>query len=353
MRVLVINPGATSTKIAIYQDDQEVFSHKIDHDAAIFGKIDKITDQLALRLELITQVLREEGLYPLDIDCVIGRGGLLRPIESGTYLVDDDVQKDMWEGVNGEHASNLGTIMAAYFAKETHTKAYFCDPVSVDEMTPVAKISGYKGIERRSLFHALNQKAAARKAAQMLGKPYEELRMIMAHLGGGVSVGAHEGGKVVDVYNVKDEGAFAMDRTGGLPLELVIDLCHQYKYELKRVKSAFHKTGGVFSYLGTADLIAVEQRIAAGDKEAELVFEGLTYQLAKDIGAMYSVLKGRVDCLVITGGMANSKKLMAAIADYCGYIQKIIVLPGEFEMEAMAKNAAEAHAHGTAKKYRP
>ena len=352
MRVFVINPGATSTKIAIYENDQEVFSYKIDHDAAAFGKIDKITDQLAIRIELVVQALQSNGQYPLQVDCVIGRGGLLRPIESGTYLVDEQVKKDMWDGVNGEHASNLGTIMAAYFAQETKTVAYFCDPVSVDEMTPVAKVSGYKGIERRSLFHALNQKAAARKAAAQLGKPYEELKIIGAHLGGGVSVAAHLGGKVVDVYNVKDEGAFAMDRSGGLPLELVIDLCQQYKYETKRVKAAFHRSGGVFSYLGTADLITVEKMMEEGNQEAELVFEALAYQLAKDIGAMHSVLKGETDCLVITGGMANSKKLVAKISDYCKYIDQIIVLPGEFEMEAMAKNAAYAHAHGTAKKYR-
>ena len=287
--------------------------------------------------------LEKAGLLPLKVDCVIGRGGLLKSVKSGTYEINQVVIDELLEAKYGEHASNLGILMAKQFSVDNgNIPAYFTNPVSVNELTDIAKVSGYKGMERRSLFHALNHKETADRASQMLGKKYSETKLIVAHLGGGVSVAAHENGVVVDVNNVKDEGAFALDRCGSLPVEAVIDLCYAYPHQKRVVRKMLSGGGGVYSYLGTMDLIEVEEMIAVGNEEAQLVFDALAYQLAKDMGAMNCVLKGQAEAVVLTGGMANSKKLVSKIKEYAGHIAEFIVLPGEFEMEAMDKNALNA-----------
>lgn len=338
MRVLIINPGATSTKISVFEDEQEVFKKNIDHAASDLEPFGHVIDQLEYRRDLIKQALNIAGFKPSDFDAVCGRGGLLRHIPSGTYEVNDRVINDIYNPPYGEHASNLGTILAKALADEAGIKAYFVDPVSVDEMTEVAHFSGFSGMQRESFFHALNQKSMARKAASQLGKSYEASNLIVVHMGGGVSVAAHEKGRVVDNYNVKDEGSFSMDRAGSLPVNALINFCYSGKTKAE-IKKILGSQAGVFSYLQTRDFREVENRAFSGDKEAKLVFDALVYQHCKDIGAMAAILKFDVDAIVLTGGMANSKKLCDAISDYVGKLTKVIVLPGEEEMRSLAEGA--------------
>jgi butyrate kinase len=338
MRILVINPGATSTKISVFEDEQEVFKKNIDHAASDLIPFEHIIDQLDYRKELIRKSLRDADYKPSDFDAVCGRGGLLRHIPSGTYEVTDRVLNDIYHPPYGEHASNLGTILAKAIADEAGVKAYFVDPVSVDEMTEVAHFSGFAGMERESFFHALNQKSMARKAAEQLGKNYEDLNLIVVHMGGGVSVAAHEKGRVVDVFNVKDEGSFSMDRGGSLPINAVINYCFSGKTKAE-VKKVLGSQAGVFSYLGTRDFREVEEKAFSGDEKAKLIFDALVYQHCKDIGAMAAVLKFNVDGIVLTAGMAHSKRLCDAIKDYVGKLAPIIILPGEEEMRSLAEGA--------------
>lgn len=338
MRVLVINPGATSTKISVFDEEQEVFKKSIDHSASDLAPFEHVIDQLEYRKKLIKQALDDAGFKSDDFNAVCGRGGLLRHIPSGTYEVNDRVLNDIYNPPYGEHASNLGTILAKAIADEANIKAYFVDPVSVDEMTEVAHVSGFAGMERESFFHALNQKSMAHKAAKKLGKTYEDVNLIVVHMGGGVSVAAHEKGRVVDVYNVKDEGSFSMDRGGSLPVNAVINFCFSGKTKAE-VKKIIGTQAGVFSYLGTKDFREVEERAFSGDEEAKLVFDALVYQYCKDIGAMAAVLKFNVDAIVLTAGMAHSQKLCDAITDYVGKLAPIIILPGEEEMRSLAEGA--------------
>lgn len=338
MRVLVINPGATSTKISVFEEEQEIFKKSIDHSASDLAPFEHIIDQLEYRKKLIEQSLRDAGFKPQDFNAVCGRGGLLKHIPSGTYEVNNNVLNDIYNPPYGEHASNLGTILAKTIADEAGVKAYFTDPVSVDEMTEIAHVSGFAGMQRESFFHALNQKSMARKAAKILGKNYEDINLIVVHMGGGVSVAAHEKGRVADVFNVKDEGSFSMDRGGSLPVNAVINFCFSGKTKAE-VKKILGTQAGVYSYLGTRDFREVEERAFSGDEKAKLVFDALVYQYCKDIGAMAAVLKFDVDAIVLTAGMANSKRLCHAITDYVGKLAQIIILPGEEEMRSLAEGA--------------
>jgi butyrate kinase len=348
MRVLIINPGATSTKISVFEEDQEVFKNNIDHSASDLEPFTHVIDQLDYRKNLIKQALNAAGFQASDFDAVCGRGGLLRHIPSGTYEVNDRVISDIYNPPYGEHASNLGTILAKTLADEASVKAYFVDPVSVDEMTEVAHFTGFSGMQRESFFHALNQKSMARKAARQLGKNYEDLNLIVVHMGGGVSVAAHEKGRVVDVYNVKDEGSFSMDRGGSLPVNAMINFCFSGKTKAE-VKKILGSQAGVFSYLGTRDFREVQTKALAGDKDAKLVFDAMVYQHCKDIGAMGAVLKYDVDAIVLTGGMANSEIFCNALAEYVGKLAPIIILPGEEEMRSLAEGALRV-LHGEAAK---
>lgn len=338
MRVLVINPGATSTKISVFEEDQEVFKKNIEHSASDLAPFEHVIDQFEYRMKLIKQALKDAGFEPHDFNAVCGRGGLLRHISSGTYEINDRVLNDIYNPLYGEHASNLGTILAKAIADEVGVKAYFVDPVSVDEMTEVAHVSGFAGMQRESFFHALNQKSMARKAAKQLNKNYEDINLIVVHIGGGVSIAAHEKGRVVDVYNVKDEGSFSMDRGGSLPVNAVINFCFSGKTKAE-VKKTLGTKAGVFSYLETRDFREVENRAFSGDKKAKLIFDALVYQYCKDIGAMAAVLKFNVDAIVLTAGMAHSKRLCDAISDYVGKLAPIIILPGEEEMRSLAEGA--------------
>jgi len=338
MRLLIINPGATSTKIAVYEDETEVFATSILHAPEELAGFQRVVDQLPLREGLVRSALANAGYTPASFDAVCSRGGLVRHIPSGTYAIDDAVIHDIYNPPFGEHASSLGPVIARSIADETHIPAYLVDPVSVDEMQPIARVSGLMGMERESFFHALNQKAVARKAAADLGQPYESLNLIIAHMGGGVSIAAHEKGRVVDVYNVKDEGSFSLDRAGGLPVNALVNLCYSgvTKQDLKR-KLSFE--AGVFSYLGTHDFREVEKRMLAGEETATLIYHAMAYQHAKDIGAMAAVLRFNVDAIIFTGGIANSERFCAEISGHVEKIAPILRYPGEEEMRALALGA--------------
>lgn len=338
MKVLVINPGATSTKISAFDEDKEVMRVNISHSAQELSQFAHIAEQMPYRKKLILDALRENGMEVSDFDAVCGRGGLLRHIPSGTYAVNDNVIHDILNPSYGEHAANLGAYIAMELAKPAGIPAYFVDPVCVDELQEVARISGMKGMERQSFFHALNHKSVARRAAEQIGRPYEELNLIVAHLGGGVSVAAHERGRVVDVYNVKDDGSMGLDRGGALPVNAVVELCYsgRSRAEVKRILGA---EAGVYSYLGTKDFREVLKRMQEGDAEAALIFRALAYQLAKDIGAMAAVLRFEVDAIVYTGGMAYSDSLCKEITSYISKVAPVICLPGEEEMRSLAEGA--------------
>lgn len=339
MKILVINPGATSTKIAVYEDKTQIFKTGIDHDAKDLAPFEHVVDQFPYRKELILTTLQENGYKLTDFQAVCGRGGLLKHIPSGTYAVNDAMIRDIENPPYGEHASNLGALLSKDLADSVGIPAYIVDPVCVDEMNEVARVSGYKGMERQSFFHALNHKGMARRAAAQLGKSYEELNLIVIHMGGGVSIAAHEKGRVIDVYNVKDEGSFSMDRGGSLPVNAVINLCYS-GVSKKEVKQLLGSKAGVYSYLGTKDFIEVEKRaLEQNDPDAKLIFDALAYQHAKDIGAMAAVLKMDVDAILFTGGMAHSKALIEAISSYVEKIAPILVLPGEAEMDSLALGA--------------
>lgn len=339
MKVLIINPGATSTKIAVFDEETEQLRITLDHSAEELAAFEHVADQMPFRKALIVNALAEHGFDLAAFDAVCGRGGLLKHIPSGTYLVNDRVIEDILHPPYGEHAANLGAYIAKELADTVGIPAFFVDPVCVDELIDVARISGLQGVERQSFFHALNQKSVARKAARQLEKPYEALHLIVVHLGGGVSVAAHEKGRVVDVFNVKDDGSMGIDRAGSVPVNAVINLCFSGKSK-QEIKKLFGSEAGVYSYTGTKDFREVEKRaFADGDAEALLIFRALAFQLSKDIGAMAAVLRGTVDAIVLTGGMAFSDRLCSEISDYVQKFAPILRLPGEEEMRSLAEGA--------------
>ncbi len=338
MNILVINPGAVSTKVAVFSQGKERFSHSLPHSAKELAPFPRILDQTDYRLRLVLQDLAQSGVALSELDAVCGRGGLFKHLPSGTYRVDADVLHDVYHPPYGEHASNLGVVLADAIGRMAGIPAYFVDPVSVDELQDVARLSGFKGMPKESFFHALNQKAVARRAAASLGKPYESLNLLVAHLGGGVSVAAHRKGRIVDVTNIKDDGSMSMDRGGSLPVNALIRLCFSGKSR-EEVRQLLGSEAGVYSYLGTKDFREVEARMDAGDRMADLVFRAFAYQLAKDIGAMAAVLRYQADALVFTGGLANSKRFLKEILSYVEGLAPVLVFPGEEEMRALAEGA--------------
>jgi butyrate kinase len=287
---------------------------------------------------VILDTLNEQGINLTKLNAVVGRGGLLKPIQGGTYAVDDNMLADLKVGVLGEHASNLGGILAFEIASKLNIPSFIVDPVVVDEMQDVARVSGMPELDRKSIFHALNQKAVARRAAAEAGKKYEEMNFVVAHLGGGISVGAHRKGAVVDVNNALDgEGPFSPERSGGLPVGDLAKLCFSGKYTLDEIKKMIKGKGGLVAYLGTNDGREVVKMIESGDKNAELVYKAMAYQVAKEIGSCAAVLKGDIDGIILTGGLAYDKMLVKWISDSVEFISKVIVYPGEDEMTALAE----------------
>ncbi len=338
-RILVINPGSTSTKLAIFEDDKEVLRDTIRHSAEELAPFEKITDQYEFRKRVIMEFLKKAGYEIKDFDAIVGRGGLVRPIPSGTYEVDDLMLSELREGKYGEHASNLGALIANELAKEAGVKAYIVDPVVVDEMMSIAKYSGHPDFTRKSIFHALNQKAMARKVAKELGKRYDQVNAIVAHMGGGISIGAHRRGKVVDVNNALDgDGPFTPERSGTLPMTQLIDLCYSGKYTLDEVKKLIKGKGGLVAYLGTNNALEAQKKAESGDEYAALVYKALAHQVGKWIGKMAAALDFNVDAIVLTGGLAyDSENLVKWIKEMVSFIAPVYVYPGGDEERALAE----------------
>ena len=346
MKVLVINPGATSTKVAVFEEERELLKKSIVHTAQEVEGFDRVIDQAEFRQRAVLEAVAEGGFRLEDFDAVCGRGGLYRPIPSGTYAVSDRVMQDVEQAPYGEHPSNLGAYLARRIGDLVGIPAFFVDPVCVDEMTEVAHVSGFAEFRRLSQFHALNQKSVGRKAARQLGKSYEEARLIVCHLGGGVSVAAHDHGRVVDVFNVKDEGAMGMDRGGGLPVNQLIDYCYAGRSR-EEVKRTLGRRSGMLSYVGTTDFREICARVVSGDERFTAAYRALVYQLAKDIGAMAAVLHFEVDAIVYTGGMAYEQFFCDDITAYVGRLAPVLRFPGEEEMQALAEGALRV-LHGEA-----
>jgi butyrate kinase len=337
-RLLIINPGSTSTKIAIFDNEKPVLEETLRHSNEELAPFGTIIEQYEFRKNVILDTLNANGINITKLSAVVGRGGLLKPLESGTYRVNSKMLDDLRHRPMGHHASNLGAIIAHEIASQLGIPAFIVDPVVVDEMDEIARISGMPEIERISLLHALNQKAVGRRAAADLNRKYEDLNLIIAHLGGGISVGAHRKGRVVDVNNALDgEGPFSPERAGGLPIDGLIKLCYSGKYTLDEIKKKITGKGGLVAYLGTNDGREVVRMIEEGNKKAELVYKAMAYQVAKEIGACAAVLEGKVDAVCLTGGLAFDKLLTGWIKERVEFIGDVRIYPGEDEMIALAE----------------
>lgn len=341
MSILAINPGSTSTKIAVFAHSKIVFFKNIRHTPEELQSFENITDQYDFRKKIIEEELKKADIKFDQIEAVVGRGGLLKPIPSGVYEVNDALRHDLKYKVWKEHASNLGGLIADALAHNLpNAKAYIADPVVVDELDEIARVSGHPLFERKSIFHALNQKAVARFHAKCISKKYEELNLIVVHLGGGITVGAHKAGRVVDVNQGLDgEGPFSPERSGTLPEGDLVDLCFSKKYSKNEIKKMITGKGGFVAYFGTNDAMAVEKLVDNGDQKALLIFEAMAYQVAKEVGAMSTVLKGNVDGILLTGGLAHNKWFVELIIDRVAHIAPVSIYPGEDEMKALAQNA--------------
>jgi butyrate kinase len=338
MKILAINPGSTSTKIAVYENEQEIFKRSIDHSLERLDLYERVIDQFAMREEEILLALSQADFSLHQFSAIVGRGGLLPPLHSGAYRVNDHMIEILRSDKISEHASNLGGLLAYNLATPIGIPAFIYDPVSVDEMTDVARISGLKEIERSSFCHVLNSRAMAKKASEKMNAEYSELNIIVAHLGGGISLSIHEKGRLIDVIR-DDEGPFSPERSGRIPCKDLVDLCYKTDYRRNDVLKKLRGNGGLKDYLNTHDAIAVERRITDGDQYAKLIYEAMAYQVAKGIGELATVVNGNVDLIVITGGIAHSKMLTEWIKQRVEFIAPVRVMAGENELEALAYGA--------------
>ncbi|MDZ7370147.1 MAG: butyrate kinase [candidate division KSB1 bacterium] len=337
---MVINPGSTSDKLALFEGDKEIASETIRYRNGQLDAFASLFDQLDFRSAAVDDFLTRRKINQLD--AVVGRGGLLKPVRRGVYRVNAAMLEDARRGVQGVHPANLGCALAARVAERFGCPALVVDPVSVDEFEPVARLSGHPLIERRSLSHALNLRAAAIWAAEQQGREIEQVSYVIAHLGGGISVAAIRKGRIIDVNDASNAGPFSPERSGSLPMTPFAELCFSGKYTLGQIKKMIMGEGGIKAYLGTADVTEVEQRIAAGDSYAALVYDAMIYQIAKEIGAMATVLCGDLQGIVFTGGLAQSKQLTNRLSSRVSFLAPILILPGEREAEAMALGALRA-----------
>lgn len=338
-RILAINPGSTSTKIAVYDGSKPVFLKNIKHTMDEVGQFERIFDQFDFRKNVIVKELEEAGIELNSFDAVVGRGGLIKPMEGGVYKVNDKMINDLKTPM-GEHVSNLGGVIAYEISKScTNCHAFIADPTCVDEMEEIARISGIPELPRRSFLHTLNQKAVARRYAKEHGLKYTDLNLIVAHMGGGISVGAHKKGRIIDTNNGLDgDGPFSPERAGSVPVGQLAELCFSGKYSLKDIKKKITGQGGIVAYLGTNSTLEVEKMIEDGDKYAELVYNAMAYQVAKEIGALSTVLKGEVDAILLTGGVAHGQSFIDMITERTKHLAPVFTFPGEDEMQALAGN---------------
>ncbi|MEK5070430.1 butyrate kinase [Sporosarcina sp. FSL K6-1508] len=339
-QILVINPGSTSTKIGVFEGESQLMESTLRHSSEEIARYPSIIDQYSFRKKAILELLEKEGISISKLSAICGRGGLLRPIEGGTYSVNEAMIEDLKTGYSGQHASNLGGIIANEIASSLNLPAFIVDPVVVDELAPIARISGFSAIDRKSIFHALNQKAVARRYAKQVGKKYDTLRLIVTHMGGGITVGVHEFGKVIDVNNgLHGDGPFSPERAGTVPAGDLIDLCFSGEYFRHEVMKQLVGQGGLVGYLGTNDAVRVEKRIEDGDEKAKLVYEAMAYQVAKEIGSAAAVLYGQVDAIILTGGLAYGKGFVKDITSRIDWISDVEVYAGEDELQALAEGA--------------
>jgi butyrate kinase len=338
--ILAINPGSTSTKFSLFEEDQLIFEKTLRHSSEDLAGYKKISDQFNFRKGLIMNELAERKINLSEIQVVVGRGGLVKPIESGIYKVNQKMKDHLNGELFGSHACNLGALIADDIASSLPgAVAYIVDPVVVDELQPVARITGHPEIERRSIFHALNQKAVARIYAASINRKYEDLNLVIAHMGGGISVGAHKNGRVIDVNNaLNGDGPFSPERSGGLPAGQLADLCFSGRFTHSEIMTMITGKGGMMAYLGTNDFIEVCRRADGGDAKAILIRVAFSYQVGKEIGAMAAVLNGNVDAIILTGGMAYQETNIKIIRSMVDYIAEVIVYPGEDELKALAFN---------------
>lgn len=339
-RIIVINPGSTSTKLAFFEDDKEQYTDSLSHSREELLAFSSITDQFDFRAKFVENFIQKNKIKLDQVDAFVGRGGLLRPVESGTYRVDSAMLHDLKVGIMGEHASNLGGILADYFAAKVSKPAYIVDPVVVDELDDVSRFSGHPAIPRKSIFHALNQKAVARRVANELGIKYEELNLIVAHLGGGISIAAHKKGRIVDVNDaLEGDGPFSPERTGGLPVGDLVRLCFSGKYSKKEIFKQLRGQGGLVAYLGTNSVEEVQRKIAEGDPYARDIYKAMIIQVSKSIAALSAIFQGNVDAIILTGGICNDDNVVNSIKQNVSFIAVIYVIPGEKELQALAAGA--------------
>lgn len=339
MKILIINPGGTSTKIAVFEDEQEVFKASIAHTAEELKPFPHVFDEFEYRKNLIIDTVEKAGYDIKEFGCVAGRGGLCRPVEGGTYAVNDLLIEDFRNAVCGEHASNLGAVIAKAIGDEIGVPSFIVDPVAVDEMIDMARITGISELERPAWFHALNHKAVARSIAEKIGKKYEECNFIVAHLGSGISICAHKNGKMVDGSGGRTNGPFSPERCGSLPTYPLVQLCYSGKYTESEMVNKISKFAGMYDYLGTKDSREVEKRIAEGDEKAKLVYDAFIYHTAKEICSYVPSLEGPVDRIIVTGGIAHSKYVTDEIARLTACVAPTEVVAGEYEMVALAKGS--------------
>ena len=338
--ILVLNPGSTSTKVAVYQGAKPLVSESIDHDKAEIEKYARIVDQYPMRKAVILDFLTRNKIELKTLAAVVDRGGLLKPISSGTYVINEAMLQDLREAKRGEHISNVGAFIAKEIADQSGARAFIVDAVSVDEFSPLARISGLAGIERKSLLHALNMRMAALQACQKLNKKLEEVNLIVAHLGGGISISPVDHGKFVDVNNANEGGPFSPERAGGVPTGALVKMCFSGKYTADEIKKKLTRSGGLSAYTDTNRANEVKDRVLKGDKQAEEIFRAMAYQIAKEIGACATVLKGKVDAIVVTGGVAHNQIFTDWIKERTAFITpQYFVYPGEDEMPALAAGA--------------
>lgn len=340
IKSLIINPGSTSTKIGVFEDETLLFEETLRHSTEEIASYASIVDQKDFRKQIILDLLAKKDFDIKSLQVIVGRGGMLKPIPSGTYAISDDLLEDLKIGKQGQHASNLGGILAKEIGDLIGVPSYIVDPTVVDELMPIARYSGVPELPRTSVFHALNQKAVAKRFAREQGKAYETFNLIVVHMGGGVSVGAHEKGRVIDVFNALDgDGAFSPERAGAVPSGALIKMCFSGNYTEKEVYKKILGNGGFNAYVGTNDMRDVEKMVQDGDQKAAEVREAFILQVAKDIGSMACVLKGKVDQIIITGGIAYDKVVVKGLEERIGFIAPITVYPGEDELLALAQGA--------------
>ena len=340
IKSLIINPGSTSTKIGVFEDETLLFEETLRHSTEEIAQYASIVDQKDFRKQIILDLLTSKDFDINSLQVIVGRGGMLKPIPGGTYAVSDELLEDLKIGRQGQHASNLGGILAREIADSIGVPSYIVDPVVVDELMPISRYSGVPELPRTSVFHALNQKAVAKRFAKEQNKAYNTLNLIVVHMGGGVSVGAHEQGRVIDVFNALDgDGAFSPERAGAVPSGALIKMCFSGEYTEKEVYKKIVGNGGFNAYVGTNDMRDVEKMVNDGDKKAEEVREAFIMQVAKNIGSMSCVLKGKVDQIIITGGIAYDKVVVSGLKERTGFIAPITVYPGEDELLALTQGA--------------